>query len=432
MKIMMAGTGYVGLVSGTCFAESGNDVICVDNQTEKVEMLNRGEIPIYETGLQELVLKNTDEGRLSFTTDMEASAAWADVIFIAVGTPASEDGAADLSYVYNVAKEIGSAIGDSYTIVVNKSTVPIGTAEKVASLIKEQTPEANVDVCSVPEFLREGSAVHDTFHPDRTVIGAPTEKACQKLRDLHEPFANNFVITDVRSAEMIKYASNAFLATKISFINEIANICDAYEADVNAVATGMGLDHRIGPKFLNPGIGYGGSCFPKDIRALIHMAETYDYEPRVLRAVEEVNEQQGMRIIEHLDQIYENDLSDRTVAVFGLAFKPNTNDMRDAPSIKIIRELLRRGARVKAYDPIVGEEGKAIISDEIELSGSSFEAMEDADVLVIVTEWPEFKDLSLSEMKDRLNAPIVIDGRNVFDPKEMKKHGFIYRGIGRK
>ncbi|HEX6923050.1 MAG TPA: UDP-glucose/GDP-mannose dehydrogenase family protein [Bacillales bacterium] len=431
MKLMMVGTGYVGLVSGTCFAESGNEVICVDNQKEKVESLKRGEIPIYEPGLQELVLKNSQEGRLSFTTDLKAAAPDVDAIFIAVQTPASEDGSADLSYVQSVAEEIGEVIGEGFKIVVNKSTVPVGTAEKVEGIIKGRNPQANVAVCSVPEFLREGSAVHDTFHPDRTVIGASSEKARDQLVELHKPFTDKIVATDVRSAEMIKYASNAFLAAKISFTNEIANICDVYGADVHAVTKGMGLDHRIGPKFLNAGIGYGGSCFPKDIRALIHMADAHDYEPKLLRAVEAVNEKQSMRIVEHLEQVFGNDLSGRTLAVLGLAFKPNTNDTRDAPSIKIINELVERGGNVKAFDPIVKSLQGSETSDKTTFCGSAEQAIEGADALLLVTEWAEFKNLSPQMVKEKLRTPVVVDGRNAFDSEKMKAEGLIYHGIGR-
>ncbi|WP_332629812.1 UDP-glucose dehydrogenase family protein [Halalkalibacter flavus] len=431
MKLAVVGTGYVGLVSGTCFAELGNTVICVDKIDEKVEMLKRGEIPIYEPGLKELVVSNQEKGRLTFSTDLSAAVAASDIILIAVGTPAAEDGSANMSYVYAVAEEVGEALDSNYKVVVNKSTVPVGTAEKVEEIIKEKNGKAQVDVCSVPEFLREGSAVKDTFNPDRIVIGTSSKKAEEMLVALHKPLTEEIVVTDVRSSEMIKYASNAFLATKISFINEIANICDAYGADVKAVARGMGLDNRIGPKFLNAGLGYGGSCFPKDTKAIIHLAQSAGYTPELLQAVEGVNERQSSRIIEHVKGIFGTELSGLKACVLGLAFKPETDDIRDAPALKIINQLLEMGMAVQAYDPIAMENTKKVLGDRIEYGANVEETLEGADVMILVTEWDEFVTLDPEMIKNKLNRAIVVDGRNVYEPKAMREAGFIYHGIGR-
>ncbi|MDT8858811.1 UDP-glucose/GDP-mannose dehydrogenase family protein [Alkalihalobacillus sp. MEB130] len=433
MKVAVVGTGYVGLVSGTCFAELGNTVICVDKMQEKVDMLQKGEIPIYEPGLQQLVVSNQENGRLTFTTDLTSAVAASDIILIAVGTPASDDGSANMSYVYAVAEEVGEAIGSEYKIVVNKSTVPVGTAEKVEQLIKDKNAQAQVDVCSVPEFLREGSAVKDTFNPDRIVIGTSSKRAEETLVELHKPLTEEIVVTDVRSSEMIKYASNAFLATKISFINEIANICDAYGADVKAVAKGMGLDNRIGPKFLNAGLGYGGSCFPKDTKAIIHLAQAAGYTPELLKAVEGVNERQSFRIIEHVKGVFGTELKGLRAAVLGLAFKPNTDDIRDAPALKIIDELVKMGMTVTAYDPIAIANTKKVLpeSDAITYGTNVEGTLDGADVMIVVTEWDEFVKLDSDFMKSKLKKAIVIDGRNIYDPLEMREAGFIYHGIGR-
>ncbi|MDA3130933.1 UDP-glucose dehydrogenase family protein [Aliibacillus thermotolerans] len=432
MKLAVIGTGYVGLVSGTGFSELGNDVICVDKIKEKIEQLNNNQIPIYEPGLEELVRKNREAGRLSFTTDLKAAVKASDLVFIAVGTPESPSGAADLSYVYGVAEEIGEALDHKYKVIVVKSTVPVGTSEEVERRILMKNPDANIDVCSVPEFLREGSAVHDTFHPDRIVIGARTEKAANLLVELHSPLTDKIITTDPRSSEMIKYASNAFLATKISFINEMANICDAYEADIQAVAKGMGLDHRIGPKFLNAGIGYGGSCFPKDVKALKHLAEEKNYHSKILQAVINVNDKQSDRMIEHFDDIFGDKVEGLTVGMLGLAFKPNTDDMREAPSLKIIPKLLERGVHVKAYDPIARDNAQSLLPQEVKIVGSLTEAIQDVDALFLVTEWEEFLSLSPAELKALMKQQVVIDGRNAFDRDALKQEGFIYRGIGRK
>ncbi|MFB5661021.1 UDP-glucose dehydrogenase family protein [Alteribacillus sp. HJP-4] len=432
MKLAVVGTGYVGLVSGTCFAELGNDVICVDKLEEKVERLNRYDIPIYEPGLEDLVRKNKEAGRLRFTTDIKGAVTSSDIIFIAVGTPETPTGAADLSFVYTVAEEIGGALDSTYKVIVNKSTVPVGTAEAVESIVKKRQPAASIDVCSVPEFLREGSAVKDTFNPDRVVIGTSTKKAADLLTQLHQTLTSNIVITDPRSSEMIKYASNAFLATKISFINEIANICDLYDADVNAVAKGMGMDNRIGPKFLHAGIGYGGSCFPKDVKALKYLAEEKGYKTDMLQAVNDVNEKQSRKMIDHLDLIYNNQINGLTIAILGLAFKPNTDDMREAPSLKIIHELIGRGAKIRAFDPISMNNAKSLLPDDVYYAGSAGEAIEGADAAFLVTEWDECKEIAPTDYKKKMNRPVVLDGRNALDAQALKNEGIIYHGIGRK
>ncbi|MGY4688896.1 UDP-glucose dehydrogenase family protein [Salibacterium sp. K-3] len=432
MNVAVIGTGYVGLVSGTCFADLGNQVICVDNIQEKVDRLNENKIPIYEPGLEELVRKNKAEDRLTFTTDIGRAVRHSDIILIAVGTPETETGAADMSFVYKVAEEIGGAVDDAYKVIVNKSTVPVGTSEAVAGIIQKRQPAADIDVCSVPEFLREGSAVKDTFHPDRVVIGASSRRAAQVLEELHQGLTDQIVVTDPRSSEMIKYASNAFLATKISFINEMANICDIYDADVNAVARGMGLDHRIGPKFLKAGIGYGGSCFPKDVKALKYLAEEKDYHPPLLQAVNDVNEQQNRRMIEHLTRIFDGDIEGLTIAVLGLAFKPNTDDIREAPALKIIEDLTEKGARVQAFDPVAADNARQTITADIEYADTALEALKNADAAFLVTEWQECKTLTASQFKEQLRRPVVIDGRNALDPETMKAEGIIYHGIGRK
>ncbi len=432
MKIAVIGTGYVGLVSGTCFAELGNTVVCVDKIDEKIEMLNNGDIPIYEPDLKELVAKNKQEGRLSFTTNLKEAVKASDVVFIAVGTPETETGAANMSYVYGVAEEIGGAVGSDFKVVVNKSTVPVGTAEKVKELILGVNANADVEVCSVPEFLREGSAVKDTFNPDRIVIGTASKKAEDMLIALHKPLTEQIIVTDIRSAEMIKYASNAFLATKITFINEMANICDRYGADVTAVAKGMGLDNRIGPKFLQAGVGYGGSCFPKDTKALIHLAEEKQYQPQLLQAVRDVNERQYEQMIRHLHDVFAEDVKGLRAAVLGLAFKPNTDDMREAPALKVIDSLLSSGMTVKAFDPITTEKTKSLLGDRILYGTDVKDTVQDADVILLVTEWDEFKALDPQEVKALVKRPVVIDGRNTLDAKEWKQAGFIYHGIGRK
>lgn len=433
MKLTVVGTGYVGLVSGTSFAELGNDVICVDKIPEKVDRLNNGEIPIYEPGLKELVDSNRAAGRLQFTTELRPAVQASDVVVIAVGTPESETGAANMSYVYGVADEIGEAVNDDkFRVVVNKSTVPVGTADRVRSLIADKNPGAQVEVCSVPEFLREGSAVKDTFNPDRVIIGTNSDKAADILTELHQPLTDNIVVTDPRSSEMIKYASNAFLATKISFVNEVANICDYYGADINAVTRGMGMDNRIGPKFLNAGIGYGGSCFPKDVKAIKHLAEVKGYYPQLLQAVNDVNEKQSLRMVDHLNVIFNEDIRNITVALLGLAFKPNTDDMREAPSLKIIRSLQEYGVKVRAFDPVAEDNAKQLLEGDIYFAENALDACEGADAAMLVTEWDECVQVTPEKLKSIMNKPVMIDGRNAFEAKEFKEAGFIYHGIGRK
>lgn len=433
MKLTVVGTGYVGLVSGTSFAELGNDVICVDKIPEKVDRLNNGEIPIYEPGLKELVDSNRAAGRLQFTTELQPAVQASDVVVIAVGTPESETGAANMSYVYGVAEEIGEAVNDDkFRVVVNKSTVPVGTADRVRSLIADKNPDAQVEVCSVPEFLREGSAVKDTFNPDRVIIGTNSDKAAGILTELHQPLTDNIVVTDPRSSEMIKYASNAFLATKISFVNEVANICDYYGADINAVTRGMGMDNRIGPKFLNAGIGYGGSCFPKDVKAIKHLAEVKGYYPQLLQAVNDVNEKQSLRMVDHLNVIFNEDIRNITVALLGLAFKPNTDDMREAPSLKIIRSLQEYGVKVRAFDPVAEDNAKQLLEGDIYFAENALDACEGADAAMLVTEWDECLEVTPEKLKSIMNKPVMIDGRNAFEAKAFKEAGFIYHGIGRK
>ncbi|MDZ5784076.1 UDP-glucose dehydrogenase family protein [Marinococcus luteus] len=433
MKLTVVGTGYVGLVSGTSFAELGNDVICVDKIPEKVDRLNNGEIPIYEPGLKELVDSNRAAGRLQFTTELKPAVQASDVVVIAVGTPESETGAANMSYVYGVADEIGEAVNDDkFRVVVNKSTVPVGTADRVRRLIADKNPEAQIEVCSVPEFLREGSAVKDTFNPDRVIIGTNSDKAAGILTELHQPLTDNIVVTDPRSSEMIKYASNAFLATKISFVNEVANICDYYGADINAVTRGMGMDNRIGPKFLNAGIGYGGSCFPKDVKAIKHLAEVKGYYPQLLQAVNDVNEKQSLRMVDHLNVIFNEDIRNITVALLGLAFKPNTDDMREAPSLKIIRSLQEYGVKVRAFDPVAEDNAKQLLEGDIYFAESALDACEGADAAMLVTEWEECLQVTPEKLKSIMNKPVMIDGRNAFEAREFKEAGFIYHGIGRK
>ncbi|GEK59113.1 UDP-glucose 6-dehydrogenase [Marinococcus halophilus] len=433
MKLTVVGTGYVGLVSGTSFAELGNDVICVDKIPEKVDRLNNGEIPIYEPGLKELVDANRAAGRLQFTTELQPAVRASDIVIIAVGTPESETGAANMSYVYGVADEIGEAVNDDkFRVVVNKSTVPVGTADRVRSLIADKNPDAKIEVCSVPEFLREGSAVKDTFNPDRVIIGTNSDKAAEILTELHQPLTDNIVVTDPRSSEMIKYSSNAFLATKISFVNEVANICDYYGADINAVTRGMGMDNRIGPKFLNAGIGYGGSCFPKDVKAIKHLAEVKGYYPQLLQAVNDVNEKQSLRMVDHLNVIFNEDIRNITVALLGLAFKPNTDDMREAPSLKIIRSLQEYGVKVRAFDPVAEDNARQLLEGDVYYAENALDACEGADAAMLVTEWEECLQVTPEKLKSIMKKPVMIDGRNAFKAKEFKEAGFIYHGIGRK
>lgn len=437
MKIAIVGTGYVGLVSGTCFAEMGIDVTCVDVDANKIEGLLQGKIPIYEPGLDELVLRNTREGRLHFTTDLSQCIDDVEIVFSAVGTPPDEDGSADLQYVLSVARTFGRHI-KKYTILVTKSTVPVGTARKVKKVIEEELKKRGentpFDVASNPEFLKEGAAIKDFMSPDRVVVGVESEQAREKMSRLYRPFLlNNFrvIFTDIPSAEMIKYAANSMLATRISFMNDIANLCELVGADVNMVRKGIGSDSRIGSKFLYPGCGYGGSCFPKDVKALIRTAEKAGYTMKVLHAVEEVNEAQKQVLYRKLEKYYNGDLAGKTVALWGLSFKPETDDMREATSLVTIRLLQDSGCRVKVYDPVSMKECRRRIGNSVEYAADMYEAVLEADALLLHTEWKQFRMPSWGVIKKAMKAPLVIDGRNIYDAEELKKLGFAYLSIGR-
>ena len=439
MKVSVIGTGYVGLVSGTCFAQMGNKVTCVDIDEGKIEKLKEGVIPIYEPGLEEMVLDNYKKGSLSFTTDVERSIAKSLITFIAVGTPMGEDGSADLQYVLAVAKSIGQYMQD-YIVVVDKSTVPVGTAEKVKATIQAELDKRGVDIAfdvvSNPEFLKEGAAITDFMHPDRVVIGAESQKALQIMHDLYAPFMKNhdrFIGMDIKSAEMTKYAANAMLATKISFMNEISNICERVGADINKVRNGIGSDARIGYSFIYPGCGYGGSCFPKDVQALAKTAKDFGYTPRILDAVEAVNYDQKTVISTKVINRFGEDLKGMHFAVWGLAFKPETDDMREASSITIINELTKRGASVVAYDPKARHEAENYYlknNESVSYVDSKYEALNGADALILVTEWQEFRSPDFDEMKKLLKNPIFFDGRNQFDKERMHEMGFEYFQIG--
>ncbi|MGM7702934.1 UDP-glucose dehydrogenase family protein [Pseudalkalibacillus sp. Hm43] len=430
MNICVIGTGYVGLVSGTCFSEVGNHVTCVDLDADKIEKLKQSIIPIYEPGLKELVQKNSAEGRLKFTTDLQEGMEAADVVIIAVGTPPKENGEADLRFVKNVAKSIGENL-NGYKVIVTKSTVPVGTGSMIKRIIQETSDgHFEFDVASNPEFLREGSAVKDTMEMERAVIGVESEKAERLLKKLHEPFTSNIIASDVETAEIIKYASNAFLATKISFMNDIANLSEKFNANVDLIAKGMGADSRIGPQFLNAGIGYGGSCFPKDVSALINIADSQDVSLDILKAVEDINKKQRLRMIDKLKKAFDGDLSNKKIAVLGLAFKPNTDDMREAPSLTVIPELQKLGAEVVAFDPIAAENAKKEI-DGLKTVDDMYVAIEGADCIAILTEWDEIKQLDLEKAKQLLKQPVIIDGRNIFKLEEMDQHGYYYDSIGR-
>jgi UDPglucose 6-dehydrogenase len=439
MKISIVGTGYVGLVTGTCFAEMGNSVICVDIDEDKITKLKQGIIPIYEPGLETMVKENYARGTLSFTTDIKEALEKSDVIFIAVGTPQGEDGSADLQYVLKVAEDIGKYMTHKM-IVVDKSTVPVGTADKVKAVIQAELDKRGVEipfeVVSNPEFLKEGSAIEDFMKPDRVVIGAESEEAMDIMKELYAPFTHNherFIAMDVRSAEMTKYTANAMLATKISFMNEIANICERVGADVNKVRIGIGSDSRIGYSFIYPGCGYGGSCFPKDVQALNKIALDAGYEPKIIQAVEEVNRNQKKVLVEKVIKRFGEDLSGKTFAIWGLSFKPETDDMREASSITIINELTKRGAKIKAYDPKAMDEAKSFYlkdNPNVEYTKSKYDALDGADAMLLVTEWKEFRSPDFDEIKQRLNNPIIFDGRNQYNLDKMKKKGFEYYQIG--
>ena len=437
MRIAVVGTGYVGLVSGTCLAETGVTVTCVDVNSAKIELLNNGGMPIYEPGLAELVRRNREDGRLFFTTSLQEALRDADAVFIAVGTPPDEDGSADLHYVLDVAREIGETIHD-YIVVVTKSTVPVGTNYKVKGVIRAALEKRGVevafDVASNPEFLKEGDAVNDFISPDRVVIGVESDRARRVMERLYHAFLLNntpIYFMDILSAEMTKYAANSMLATRISFMNDIANLCEIVGADVNMVRSGIGSDTRIGRKFLYPGIGYGGSCFPKDVKALIKTAEQNGYSMRVLSAVEEVNEQQKSVLFEKLKKQFNGDLQGKTVALWGLAFKPETDDMREAPALVLIDKLLEAGCRVRAYDPAAVQECKRRIGEKIYYACDMYDAVLDADVLMLVTEWKEFRLPSWAVIKKTMAQQIVLDGRNIYDKKEMEELGFVYHCIGK-
>jgi UDPglucose 6-dehydrogenase len=431
MNICVIGTGYVGLVTGVVFSDLGNDVVCVDKNAAKIDGLNAGVMPIYEPGLEEMVARNVGDGRLTFTTDLDASVAKAEIVFIAVGTPPREDGSTDLSFVEDAAKGVARAL-NRYKVIVNKSTVPVGTGDFVRETIETNKRRAvDFDVVSNPEFLREGSAITDTLVPDRIVIGAPNSIVAMRLLELYAPLERPMIITDVASAEMIKYASNAFLATKISFANAIANVCEAAGADVTQVVKGMGLDARIGGAFLNAGLGYGGSCFPKDTRSLLHTAHDYGCDFPLLAATIETNELQPKRFIAKIhDALGGDDLKGKTVGVLGLAFKPNTDDMREAKSLDVIADLLAAGATVKTYDPIAMENTKSVFP-HITYCANAYEVATGADALVVVTEWNEFKLLNFERLEQIMARPLILDGRNLYDPERLRRLGFEYHSIGR-
>ncbi len=437
MKIAIVGTGYVGLVSGTCFAEIGVNVTCVDTNKEKIESLQKGNIPIYENGLEEMVLRNMKAKRLKFTTSLESCLDDVEVVFSAVGTPPDEDGSADLKYVLEVARTIGRNM-KQYKLVVTKSTVPVGTASKVRAVIQEELDKRGVkvdfDVASNPEFLKEGNAISDFMSPDRVVVGVESARAEKLMSKLYKPFLlNNFrvIFMDIPSAEMTKYAANSMLATRISFMNDIANLCEIVGADVNMVRSGIGSDTRIGRKFLYPGIGYGGSCFPKDVKALIKTAEQNGYTMRVLSAVEEVNGRQKSILFEKLMKHFNGDLKGKTIALWGLAFKPETDDMREAPALVLIDKLLKAGCQVRAYDPAAMQECKRRIGDSIYYACDMYDAVLDADALMLVTEWKEFRLPSWAVIKKTMAQQIVLDGRNIYEKKEMEELGFTYHCIGK-
>ncbi len=445
MKITVFGSGYVGLVAGACFAESGNDVICVDVDERKINMLNRGEIPIYEPGLEEMVKRNMQHNRLRFTTDAKLGVEESLFQFIAVGTPPDEDGSADLQYVLSVAKTIGQYMNDT-KVIVDKSTVPVGTGDKVRAQVdaalKERGVEVPFDVVSNPEFLREGVALHDFMEPDRVVVGAKEEHAIAAMKELYAPFMpekDKILVMDLRSAEMTKYAANSMLATKISFMNEVSRLCDLADADIDMVRLGIGADHRIGPSFLFPGVGYGGSCFPKDVQALIRTGAQFGLKMDLLESVEGVNERQKGVLLEQSDQLLGKDLQGKTIAIWGLSFKPQTDDMREAPSRVIVRGLLDRGAKIQVHDPEAMEEAKRIFKEvekgldtsKIEFFDEMYSAVEGAEALVILTEWNEFRRPDFEKIKSLLHRPLVLDGRNIYEPKSMKSRGFEYFSIGR-
>ena len=431
MRIAVVGTGYVGLVAGTCFAESGNNVVCIDIDQKKIENLKKGIVPIYEPGLEELLKRNVHDGRLSFTTDYKEGIARAQVVFIAVGTPPGENGSADLKYVLAAARSIGDHMS-GYTVIVDKSTVPVGTAAKVKAAVRERTKH-DFDVVSNPEFLKEGAAIDDFLKPDRVVIGSDSKRAAEIMEELYAPFVrtgNPILHMDIASAELTKYAANAMLATRISFMNEIANICLRAGANIDAVRKGIGSDARIGSRFLFAGVGYGGSCFPKDVQAIVQTAGEYGYDFKILKAVEAVNEEQKKLLITMVQKHFGKDLRGKRIAVWGLAFKPNTDDMREAPAVVVIEGLLAAGAKITAYDPEAVHEAKKQLGERIDYAGGPMAALEGADALVLVTEWNEFRRPDFEAVKAALKTPVVFDGRNIYPRASLEKLGFTYYGIG--
>ena len=433
MNISVIGTGYVGLVSGTCFAETGNKVTCVDIDSHKVERMQNGFVPIYEPGLEMLFERNSRQGRLKFTTDLVSAVKNSDIVFLALPTPPGADGSADLSFVLKVADQISHVI-EKYTVIVDKSTVPVGTAEKVEAILSKNLPMDMFDVVANPEFLREGAAIDDFLKPDRVVVGTTSPRAIEKMQLLYGPFVrqgNPIIFMDQRSAEMTKYAANAYLATRISFMNEIANLCEEVGANVDQVRKGMGSDGRIGKRFLFPGVGYGGSCFPKDVKALSRTAHQASYDFKILDAVMGVNEIQKMRMVQKLKAYFNDDLRGKKIAVWGLAFKPNTDDIREAPALTIIQELLTMQAQVSVFDPEAMTNARAEFSDQVSFGEDQYDVLDQADALCIVTEWSVFRTPDFDQMKKMMKAPVIFDGRNLYDLKPMQETGFYYNSIGR-
>jgi UDPglucose 6-dehydrogenase len=432
MNLSVIGTGYVGLVQGACFADTGNNVLCMDIDEKKINGLMKGIMPIYESGLESVVRKNFQEGRLKFTTSIKTAVQKSDIIFLCLPTPPSEDGSADLSHVLSVAKQIGE-MANSSKIVVSKSTVPVGTVDKIKQLLKK-TSKFPMDVVSNPEFLKEGTALQDSMKPDRVVIGTRSKKAAAVLQELYEPFVrtgNPIIVMDERSSEMTKYAANSFLATKISFMNELANLCEEVGADIDSIRKGIGSDPRIGKQFLFPGVGYGGSCFPKDVKALIMTAEEYGRSLTILRSVDKLNEAQKKVLLNKLNKHFKSQMRGKTIALWGLSFKPQTDDIREAPSLVMIEELVAAGAKVRAHDPIAIPMVEPLFRGKVEFCENSYDALKDADALLVVTEWNEFRNPDFSKMKKMMKKPVILDGRNIYDPKEMKEKGFTYFSIGR-
>lgn len=433
MNIAVIGTGYVGLVSGTCFAETGNHVTCVDIDAAKVARMQEGEVPIYEPGLEVLFERNTNQGRLTFTTNLAEAVTDAEIIFLALPTPPGADGSADLSFVLKVAEDLSNIIQD-YKIIVDKSTVPVGTAEKVAERLSRNLSAHMFDVVSNPEFLREGAAIDDFLKPDRVVIGTDSERAREKMQRLYNPFVrqgNPIIFMDLRSAEMTKYAANAYLATRITFMNEIANLCENVGANVDHVRKGIGSDNRIGRRFLFPGIGYGGSCFPKDVQALSKTAKQAQYDFKILSSVMEVNEKQKLKIVQKITDYFGSDLSNRSFAIWGIAFKPNTDDIREAPALTIIEALLNLGAKISAFDPEAMANARQHFGDQIQYGGDQYEVVQDKDALLILTEWSVFRAPDFTKIRSSLRQPVIFDGRNLYDLRQLAKLGFYYNSIGR-